>query len=81
MGGTQGVRDLSGNDEGEEYGAPQERKRKVERPPGDVCHQLTRRAPGVVVGGFPHLGLHLRVVHHHIGPEQKRKAPWFTCHL
>ena len=35
---------------------------------GDVGHQATVGTPGVVVCGLTHFGLHLGVVHDHIGP-------------
>lgn len=35
----------------------------------DLLHCSTMWAPGIVIGGFPDFGLHLWVIHHHIGAE------------
>lgn len=39
---------------------------------GDLPHELPGRAPGVIVGGLPNLGLDLGIVHHHVGAARGR---------
>ena len=39
-----------------------------ERVLGYLGHESSVRAPRLVVGGLAHLGLHVRVVHDHVGP-------------
>ena len=35
---------------------------------GYFGHKVAMRPPSVIIGGLPHLGFNLRVVHDHIGP-------------
>ena len=35
---------------------------------GQLLHQSARGAPRVIVGGLAYFGLHLAVVHDHVGP-------------
>lgn len=48
---------------------------------GYFPHQLSGRSPGVIIGGFPHLGLDFWVVHYNIGAvgkKKKKKRPIFV---